>query len=44
MRSVRPDLAAELERAVLCALAKDTWARPRSAAAFADSLEAAERS
>jgi serine/threonine-protein kinase len=41
MRSVRPDLAAGLERAVLCALAKDTWARPRSAAAFADSLEAA---
>jgi eukaryotic-like serine/threonine-protein kinase len=43
MRSVRPDLTAGLERAVLSALAKDTWARPRSAAAFVDSLEAAAK-
>jgi eukaryotic-like serine/threonine-protein kinase len=43
MRSVRPDLTAGLERAVLSALAKDTWARPRSAAAFVDSLETAAK-
>jgi eukaryotic-like serine/threonine-protein kinase len=43
MRSVRPDLTAGLERAVLSALAKDTWARPRSAEAFVDSLEAAAK-